>query len=236
MAGAIRPPWIDKEMFYRMPFNFCDRWCEYCNLTAICRVFKDEQKRKRKYLKKGKDPDSMESVFETLNNTFKKVRKMINKDAKKWGIDLKEIKKDKDLIPEDPQPEEFPLYQLMTKFSKELEKVITDLSIAAAELNNQELEKAIEVISYYHLLLPPKIYRAILSKIEEEKDKDDTTFDSKTSAFIAVNSLTAIIEALMVLSKNKFLGKLRKETILLADTALDLIGLINSDFSLKTKN
>lgn len=44
MFGAIKPPWIDKEDFYRTPFNYCDRWCERCRLTEICRVFKDQQK------------------------------------------------------------------------------------------------------------------------------------------------------------------------------------------------
>ena len=38
MPGAIRPPWIDKKTFLKMPFNFCDRWCERCQFTTFCHI------------------------------------------------------------------------------------------------------------------------------------------------------------------------------------------------------
>ena len=31
---AISPPWISKDVFYKLPFNFCDRWCEGIDLKS----------------------------------------------------------------------------------------------------------------------------------------------------------------------------------------------------------
>jgi len=70
MFGANRPPWISKKDFYRTPFNYCDRWCERCQLTDICRVFQDEQKSRAKWIKQGKNPDSWEYVFATVKENL----------------------------------------------------------------------------------------------------------------------------------------------------------------------
>jgi hypothetical protein len=37
--GAIKLPWINKDVFYKLPFNFCDRFCERRQFQKICRVF-----------------------------------------------------------------------------------------------------------------------------------------------------------------------------------------------------
>ena len=45
--GATKPPWIDKDVFYKLPFNFCDRFCERCQFQKICRVFLEEKSVKK---------------------------------------------------------------------------------------------------------------------------------------------------------------------------------------------
>ena len=122
MFGAVRPSWIDKEMFYRMPFNFCDRWCERCSLTFLCLVHKDLYKTRKKFIKQGKDPDSLESAFEAVADNFKKMKKMLKKDAKKWGIDLNNLEEE---IPEkevslEDKFEKYPLYRLISDYSKKI--------------------------------------------------------------------------------------------------------------------
>lgn len=198
MTGAIRPPWVEKYLFYKLPFNYCDRWCERCQLTNICRVFKKEEQRKNKQLIEGKNPDSWESVFEAIKEDFEEIRKMVESDAAFLGIDLKEVAQGHE--EEEPDPENFSLYKIVKKFSKALIKAAEDLRIVPEDVDEQMIINNLEVISYYTSLLPAKTYRAITSKIEEENDPDDDLPpDSKNSAFILVNALDEINMSLVEL-------------------------------------
>ncbi|MFZ5365732.1 MAG: hypothetical protein ACOZBZ_00380 [Patescibacteria group bacterium] len=232
MAGAIRPPWIDKKDFYHLPFNYCDRWCERCNLTEICKVFQDEQKSREKWIKQGKDPDSWEYVFVTVKESFEKTMRLIEKGAKKWGIDLSKID-DSDYEPP-PEPEKFPLYNLVEKFSKRLEKLLKNLEIVPIETNERLVLENMEVISHYQPLIRAKIYRALTSRLEDEKEKDPElrTFDAETSAFIVVNGLISVGEALANLAEHKPLRPLRSKMVRLGKASLDLAKIINLEFNL----
>jgi hypothetical protein len=232
MFGAQRPPWISKKDFYRTPFNYCDRWCERCQLTDICRVFQDEQKSRKKWIKQGKDPDSWEYVFATVKESLEEAMRLMEKGAKKWGIDLKSLD-DSDYQPP-PHPEEFPLYNLMSKFSQKLGKVIDDLQIVPIEVNEKLILESVEVISHYQPLIRAKIYRALTSRIKEEKEKDlgIQIFDAQTSAFIAVNGLVAIAEALNKLAKHDSLRGLRDRLCRLGKTSLDFAEMIDLEFGL----
>jgi hypothetical protein len=232
MSGAVRPPWINKEDFYHLPFNYCDRWCERCDLTEICRVFQDEQKSRKKFIKQGKDPDSWEYVFETVRDNLEKTMKLIEKGAKRWRIDLSKID-DSDYQPQ-PRPQKFPLYNLVEKFSKSLEKLLKNLEMVPIETDGRLVLENREVISHYRFLILAKTYRALTSKLEEDKDKDkdDQTFDSKTSAFIVVNGLMSISEALANLTKHRPLQPLKSRMVRLGKTSLDLAKVINSQFNL----
>lgn len=230
MSGAIKPPWIDKDSFYKMPFNFCDRWCEKCRLTKICRVFLNEQKSRKKFLKQGKDPDSIESSFAMIKESFEKTRKLIEKDAKRLGINLSEIKDSDYHLP--PEPEQFPLYNLVSKFSERLEKILKDLEMIPLEADVELVLENREIISYYRFLIMGKVYRALTSRIEEEKDKDDLTFDAQTSAFIAIHGLMSISKALVNFGKHKPLKLLKSEFLKLAKISLDLTKTIEEKFDI----
>lgn len=69
---AIKPPWISKELFYRLVFNFCDRWCERGKLSGICRIYQEEKERERKFIKQGIDPKVGRRLLLLLNKAFKK--------------------------------------------------------------------------------------------------------------------------------------------------------------------
>lgn len=230
MSGANRPAWIDKEMFYKMPFNFCDRFCEKCQLTHLCRVFRNEQKTREKYLKKGKDPDPFEFAFEVVRDNFAKVRKLLQKDAKRLGIDLNNLNESNYQPP--PEPEEFPLYNLVNRFSKRLEKLHQELEVIPVEANEELIIENLKVISHYQYLVLGKVYRAFTSRIEEEQDKDDRTFDSLTSVFITINGFIAISEALVNLAHHRPLNVLRKKLLHLGEISLDLARSIDSEFNL----
>ena len=230
MSGALKPPWVSKEVFYRLPFNFCDRWCEKCGLTGICRVFKDEAKSRRRFLKRGKDPDSMECVLERIKETFEKIDKLLEEDMKRLGIRPEDI--DEGENSSFPNAEQSPLCRLTDKFSQKLEDLTGEAMIFLEETDQKIILDNFEIISHQRLLLPPKIYRATLSKWEEEKDKEDTVFDSKTSAFIAINVLAEITEALLNLKEYKVLKPSWNKFLRLAKLSTELSVLIEEEFDI----
>lgn len=238
MFGAVRPSWIDKEMFYRMPFNFCDRWCERCSLTSPCRVYKDLYKTRKKFIKQSKDPDSLESAFETVGNTFRGINKMLKKDAKKWGIDIDNLKEEEIFEEElslESELKKYPLYRLVSEYSKKIKDFLEELSYIALETNDEIIDN-LEIINYYQLLLPAKIYRACISKEEEDEMENDTTMDSRTSGFIAIRGLKAIITSLSNLLSYSYLKPSRKKIINLIGVSEDLIDLITQEFTPEIKN
>jgi hypothetical protein len=230
MFGAIKPPWISKKDFYRTPFNYCDRWCDRCHFTKICRVFLEEQKAREKWIKQGKDPDSWEFTFHMVSESFKKTRKMLEKDAKRFGIDLDNLN-DADYEPP-PKPETFPLYKLTIRFTKKIEKLMKDLEEIPIDADKALVLNNRAVLSHYMFLVPAKTYRALTSKIEEEKDEDDFTMDAKTSAFIAINSLLATAEALKNLACHKPLKATKIKYLKLGKLALNLADTLNLEFNL----
>ena len=232
MFGAYKPPWVRKEDFLKTPFNYCDRWCERCQFKHICRVFQREQKSKEAWIKQGKDPNSLDYVFETVRENLEETAKLLKKDAQKWGIDLDEIEdSDCQLLPE---PEEFPLYNLAFKFSQKLEKLADDLRLVPEGADEYLILEGIKVISHYQSLIPPKVYRALISKAEEEEEKKMGIYvlDAETSAFIVIRGLLAVAEVLKNLARHRPLGVLRKNCLRLAKISLKLAEMIDWEFNL----
>lgn len=233
MIGANRPPWVDIQDFYRMPFNYCDRWCEKCRLTSECRVFKDEEESKKKWIKAGKDPNSMEFVFDTVGRNFKKVRKLIEKDAKRFGINLNEI--DYSQEEKEPKPETFEIYRLAVKFSKAGKRILSDLQVVTEDVDENLLVSNAEVISHYNTVIPAKVYRAILSRAEEEKDPEiiESCPDARNSGFLAMNWLDEIIVSLNDLISHSPLRPMRGKMIKFKKAAINLKEMINMEFEVE---
>ncbi|MDP3954762.1 MAG: hypothetical protein Q8Q15_00165 [bacterium] len=202
-------------------------------MTEICRVFKDQQKSRKRFLKQGRDPDSLESVFECVEENFAKTRKLLERGVKKWGIDLSSLESSDELSP--PEPEEFPLYRLVCQYSQQMEDLIKDLGFIPPGTNTEILLENIEIIDYYHALFPAKIYRACFSRWEEQRDPEDTVQDSKTSAFIAINGLIAVAEALANLAEHPPLLPFARRMIRLGRIATNLGRTLTLEFELKTK-
>lgn len=71
-----------KERFIRGIFNYCDRWCERCSMTARCRVFARTE------------PDAEacdvqnEKFWQKLHEVFERTKAMLREAAEREGIDL----------------------------------------------------------------------------------------------------------------------------------------------------
>ena len=205
--GAIKPPWIHKEVFYKLPFNFCDRWCERCNLSGICRVYQKEKEQEKRFMKQGIDPKSTKAMFLSMTESFEETKKLLEKDMKRLKVKItkeddikfekKENKKDK-LIEKDH------LTQISKKLAFKLVKLVEDFHYYFLEETPKEIKESLRILNYYMLFFSVKIHRAIFSAIEEKEMKyEDTTFDSKNSAFLSYVSIVKIINALKNISNYK---------------------------------
>lgn len=183
--GAVRPPWITKEDFYRTPFNFCDRWCEWCHLTSICKVYREGENDRKQALREGKDPNSWEFTFEVMQENLKKVGEMIARDAKRLGIDLDQIthvteKEYDEYIEEQERLREHPLQKFSNKWSDNIHSFLKKFTEVPIEMSLVVAIEVREILEWYHTLIPAKVYRALDSdKREKEYPEDWRSYDEK---------------------------------------------------------
>lgn len=216
--GAIKPPWIHKDVFYKLPFNFCDRWCERCKLSGICRVYQKEKESEKGFIKQGIDPKSTEAMFLSMSESFEETKKLLEKDVKRLKIkitkeDAMEFEKEED--EKDKLVENDKLTKISKKLAFKLIKLVEDIHYYFLEETPKEIKEPLRILNYYMLFFSVKIHRAILSDIEEKEMKhEDTTFDSKNSAFLSYVSIVKIIHALKNISVYKNLdGDLNKKIV-----------------------
>lgn len=203
--GAINPPWIHKDVFYKLPFNFCDRWCERCNLSGICRVYQKEKEREK---------------------SFEETKKLLEKEIKRLKIIITD-EDDKRFEAEEGRKNKLMKNNHLTQISKKLSyclvKLVEDLHYYLFEETLKELKEPLEILTYYIHFFSVKIQRAILSEIEERQMKyEDSTYDSKNSAFLSYVAIVKIINSLKIISKFKNLHfqikqKIKKLILLFED-------------------
>lgn len=205
--GASKPPWVEKYLFYKLPFNYCDRWCERCRLSGICRVYQIEKEKEKRFIKKGIDPKSANAMFLSIRESFEEVKRMLEIDMKRLKITITEEESKKFDVEEEKKDlmvNSDKLTQLARKLCFQLVKIAEDLHYYFAENTPNELEEPLTILRYYMHFFYVKIHRAVNSEVEEKEMTDeDTTFDSKNSAFLSYISIIKIINALKVISQNK---------------------------------
>lgn len=234
--GAIRPPWITKEDFYHTPFNYCDRWCERCHLTDICRVYQEDERDRKRAMREGKNPNSWEFTFEVLQKNFQKTMKLLYKGAKKWGIDIEEINRFDEsefekYLEEKEQVHKDPVNLCADQWSDHVRAFLKKFTEVPIEVPLTVAMDAQEVLSWYQTLIPAKVYRA-LSSVQDEKDSPEElrTYDDKTSAFIAYHGLLAVSDVLMKLAAEKTLHRMSVHSLRLAKRSIDFAQTLKEAF------
>lgn len=233
MTGASRPPWVDLQEFYRMPFNYCDRWCEKCKLCDLCKIFREEQESKKDWIAAGKDPDSWEYVFYSVSDSLKEAFMLLAKQAEELGIDLNKI--DYNEKEEEPPPKIFNVYKLVNKFFNTIRNLLKDFEVVPVDVDKDLVIRHLDTLSFYSTLVSAKIYRATTSKFREEKDllMKECCGDSRISAYIAVNSMDEVIAALTELISHPPLRPMREKLIKFKKSAINLKEVINIEFEVE---
>lgn len=225
--GVIRPPWISKEWFSKCPFNYCDHFGDKQLLATICKICKDDLKRDEFYKKSGKDPYDWKNVFEDLADSLAQVHKMIEKDAKRLGIDLNNLPDEED---EAPPHESYPIFNLVGKYGDQVERIINGFKEVPTDTDIQLTMKAVDALSHSRHYILAKVGRALSSRWEEQKDPSDDLDDSKTSAFLAYIAIERNSRALITLSRHKSLRLSKEKFLRFAKVSLGMCEMIREEF------
>jgi hypothetical protein len=131
---------------------------------------------------------------------------MVKKDAKRFGIDITNI----DDIKEPPEPEEFPLYEEIKKWSGEVLKIRNE-----AELSGSwwvYTEAAVNLF-WYSRTLQAKTYRQLCNRWHIENGDDYGKFDHRYTKYVLEESLQILKNSLLELINNNFSQKERLNSV-----------------------
>lgn len=231
--GVIRPPWIDKKWFTSCPFNYCDHFGDKNKLAKICRICRDEIDRIEEYRKKGEDPYDWNNVFKDVFEDLAITMQMISKQAAEMGIDLNNIDESED-YPEVDRKNNL-TYKIVTHYGDEVSNILKILEIVPSDVDKTLIFKAADVLAHSRSYVGAKIYRALSSKLREDREPFDDLFDSKTSAFFAYIAVERNSRALLALSKHKPLREYKRKFLSLAKLSLEICDIIKTEFFPKDK-
>lgn len=218
-------------------YNYCDRWCERCPLTARCLVFKTERARDAK---RGRArPDLANQAFwDELGNSFAVAMHMVMRDAKKLGINLDDAGERAAVEVEERQRRRLAarqgsaLHRAASVYWKSarklLERLTPELTATEAALNTQlrlgagrpeavaaEIRDALEVVQWYLFFIDVKLQRAVSSRVDSQREGDDGhPNDADGSAKVALIAIDRTIGAW---------ARLRERLEGEADAMLDLL-------------
>jgi len=196
-------------------FNYCDRWCERCDITGRCRLYHDLARIDRRHKRRGEDPDDIDVALKDVDRNFKGLMRLICRDAKKMGIDLDEIARqaaqapavDRSKIDEHPLAREGMSFfktaqKLLKALSKEIGQSREDISrrsefmeVAGEARRLAKICDAHEVLNWDSSMVAVKIKRAISSLFkdgEENSDADSEEFhlqDAQATAALVLSCL-----------------------------------------------
>jgi hypothetical protein len=195
-------------------FNYCDRWCERCPLTARCRVFAFEEELKR--------TDDENAAFWKV---FEDLREQHSEQAAEFLAELSAVGDDESLIPElqpwDSDADEFeriadkdPLAKFATDYGLRVHRWLKQHDprwnseeagpkTTATSPEEVSLNDALEVIGWYSLQIGVKLTRALSGEHElqdygiygpEEAEEEETDLLDEVDEFSAVMKETARME------------------------------------------
>lgn len=227
--GLVEPPWVDKKFFKSAPFNYCDHFGDEDELALMCKICKDEIEWKEKLRKEGRDPTSWEEVFKEVGKNLALTMAMIQKQAKKMGIDLSDVENEPN--PREIQPRRYRIYRIIEKYGNQVERAIKNLEFVPRETNINLLKRAIDVFSHSRFYAQVKIHRALASRKEEKNDEiSQELADSKTSALLAYLAVDRNSRTFFRLANHKPLAHLGKKFLRLTKVSNEVAELIQSEF------
>jgi hypothetical protein len=212
-------------------YNYCDRWCERCDLTSRCLLFSRDSKRRADHIARGEDPDDLKTVMDDVQSDLRESLEMIQKDASDLGINLNQItEKERRQVKEFSHPLHSKAEGLsfnIHQFRKKATNLFLDESSNDSDKKVQS--DSLDVLAWYEFQFSVKLKRALQSIEEHSSDAaaaaDDDLFDAKASAKVAWIGLTKSLDALTIL--DHFLPGLHSDTLQLIQGIHEVILLLD---------
>jgi hypothetical protein len=180
-------------------FNFCDRWCERCPLTARCRVYA----RELEYADGERSAVLQEAFCRNLQNIFIETKEMLREAAAECGIDIDQLdlKEAGEIIELKRRAvEQHDLTKLAEKYTKQ-----AGIFLHAQDLSDETIDpirlEMLQVIGRYYCFIGAKINRALYAEADYEEDADSNAFrnDGDGSIKIALIVIDRSITAWSIL-------------------------------------
>src|SRR4030066_1042070 len=159
-------------------YNYCDRWCERCPQTHRCLNFSIGEE-------EFSDPQTRdirnEAFWKKLSEILGETLEMLREEGKKWGIDLESLDSESNtehIRVSDEAVQGHVISRAAKGYAKRVEDWFREreehlIETATVLSEGVNLEEAFEVIRWYQYFIAAKVMRAILGKMEEEKDGGD---------------------------------------------------------------
>jgi hypothetical protein len=210
MPAVIMRFAMSRERFIPGIYNYCDYWCERCAFTRHCRNFVMGRELEREARGEAPPEDATQEAFWSRLADQLRETTVFGK-AGDWANDGADLDFDGGPDPEfeehertveramDANPVNKLAHDYMMKVHAWLESSDDDLKALAKELHEaagspfddtdyeeqaRQIGEMIEVIAWYHTLLPPKVGRALRDLIERTcaADKDDNCSQIRAEA------------------------------------------------------
>lgn len=166
-------------------FNYCDRWCERCPLTARCRVF----------------AMSAEQEFEADHGPL--IEPMAERQANamagrtsRWenelGLDFAEVQREVDTNPEAYRLPDIKLEHLVLEIRSQ--DLADDLWrwFKQRDLSQANVAEPMEVLHHFGIFVGAKIHRALQGLAEEEPlEPDSDAYGSAKAALLGLERMRA---------------------------------------------
>lgn len=200
--------------------NYCDRWCERCPQTARCSVFHVGQaEKKRRGGRTRSDDAANEAFWDELSLNFAAALRMLQREAKKRGIDIDAPDARAEAEIEERQQarraarEGSALHKAATAYWKSagalLDRLPEELRATEDELNTQarlgagdprstaeDIRDALDVVQWYQHFIDVKLQRAVSSRVDEASwGGDGYPSDANGSAKVALVAIDRSLAA-----------------------------------------
>lgn len=141
------------------------------------------------YSARGIDPNDPEVILENLREDFEEIQKSVEKKMKKKGMDLDKILEEVEKIEfglMEP-PMDFGIIKRGDDYGKKA-MIFTDTIIGRMRFNpylEEKLTEHLEVINWYHTVIPIKLRHALSSIWEAKVERQDTSIALKDAYWTA---------------------------------------------------
>ena len=185
-------------------YNYCDRWCERCSLTARCAVFAMEQAEADG--SPSNDPEN-KAFWQRLNDTLSTALELLSKMAQEAGVHLDTLVSEEGRVSNARTKKEAGEHTLVRQATEYMNRVrewfkSTDLKVRLqlvgvdSKQEGEDFRNIEQVILWYHTLICIKITRAIQQEIRGcTASVESIPKDSDGSAKVALIAIDRSIAA-----------------------------------------